>query len=216
MNRKDFRQMMRAINEYLRSEEEFEDICKAMISTGISPDFITVDGGEGGTGAAPVEFSNSIGMPLRDALVFVVDTLRGYGLKKDIRVIASGKILTGFHIARALALGADMVNSARAMMMATGCIQALQCNTNTCPVGVATQNKHLIRGLDVEDKTQRVYNFHKETVKSFVELLAATGVESPKDLKRKHINRRVSMKEILTYEDMFPEVEEGSLLSYQD
>ncbi len=197
-------------------KEEFEDICKAMISTGISPDFITVDGGEGGTGAAPVEFSNSIGMPLRDALVFVVDTLRGYGLKKDIRVIASGKILTGFHIARALALGADMVNSARAMMMATGCIQALQCNTNTCPVGVATQNKHLIRGLDVEDKTQRVYNFHKETVKSFVELLAATGVESPKDLKRKHINRRVSMKEILTYEDMFPEVEEGSLLSYQD
>ena len=193
-------------------KEEFEDICKAMISTGITPDFITVDGGEGGTGAAPVEFSNSIGMPLRDALVFVVDTLRGYGLKKEIKVIASGKILTGFHIARAIALGADMVNSARAMMMATGCIQALQCNTNTCPVGVATQNKNLIRGLDVNDKTQRVYNFHKETVKSFVELLAATGVESPEDLNRKHINRRVSMKEVLTYEDIFPEVEEGSFV----
>ena len=122
-------------------KHEFTDICKAMIATGITPDFITIDGGEGGTGAAPVEFSNSLGFPLRDGLAFAYDTLVGFGLKDEIKLIASGKIFTGFHIARALALGADMVSCARAMMMAIGCIQALECNTNSCPVGVATQNK---------------------------------------------------------------------------
>ena len=187
-------------------KEEFEEICQAMLDTGIKPDFITIDGGEGGTGAAPVEFSNSIGMPLRDGLTFAIDTLNKFKLKEEIRVIASGKILTGFHLARAIALGADMVNSARAMMMAVGCIQALQCNTNTCPVGVATQNQRLIKGLDVNDKTERVYHFHKETIKSFVELMAATGVSTPKELSRKHINRRVSMSEVKTYEELYPSV----------
>ncbi len=193
-------------------KKEFEDICRAMIALDIKPDFITIDGGEGGTGAAPIEFSNSMGMPLRDGLAFAIDTLRGLDLKKDIKVIASGKILTGFHVARVIAMGADMVNSARAMMMAVGCIQALQCNTNTCPVGVATQDKKLIKGLDVADKTTRVYNFHHETVKSFIELMAAAGVSTPKDLSRKHINRRVSMSEIKMYSELYPEVEEGSLL----
>ncbi|MCF6181401.1 FMN-binding glutamate synthase family protein [Lutibacter sp.] len=193
-------------------KEEFIDLCKAMVSTGIKPDFITVDGGEGGTGAAPVEFSNSLGMPLRDGLAFVTDTLMGFDLKKDIKIIASGKIFSAFHIARIIALGADMVNSARAMMLAIGCIQARECNNNTCPVGVATQNKSLMKGLDVEDKSIRVANFHQETLLSFSELIAATGVANPSHLKRHHINRRINMNTVLKYDDIFPYTEVGSLL----
>ncbi len=188
-------------------KQEFKDMCKAMVSTGISPDFITIDGGEGGTGAAPVEFSNSLGMPLREGLAFVYDTLVEYDLKEDIKLIASGKILTGFHMARAIAIGADMCYSARAMMMAVGCIQALQCNTNTCPVGVATQNKSLMRGLVVDDKAQRVANFHEETVKSFMELIAAAGICKPEDLNRNHIYRRVNMNSILSYAEIYSQAE---------
>jgi glutamate synthase domain-containing protein 2 len=193
-------------------KQEFKALCEAMISTGISPDFISIDGGEGGTGAAPVEFSNSLGMPMRDGLAFAYDTLVGYGLKKDIRIIASGKILSGFHMVRAIALGADICNSARAMMIATGCIQALQCNTNTCPVGVATQDKSLMKGLVVADKGQRVANFHEKTVESFVELIAAAGIMKLEDLNRIHINRRVSMHSVLRYDEIYPYVEEGSLV----
>jgi glutamate synthase domain-containing protein 2 len=193
-------------------KEEFIDMCKAMITTGIKPDFITVDGGEGGTGAAPIEFSNSLGMPLRDGLSFVIDTLRGYDLKKDIKVIASGKVLSGFHLARIIALGADMVNSARAMMLAVGCIQALQCNTNACPVGVATQNKSLMKGLVVDDKAQRVANFHHETVKSLIELMAASGLNDSNELRREHINRRVGMNQVMKYNEIYPEVKEGAFL----
>ncbi|QCX37231.1 FMN-binding glutamate synthase family protein [Aureibaculum algae] len=195
--------------------QEFMDFCEAMISTGIKPDFITVDGGEGGTGAAPVEFSNSMGMPLREGLVFVHDTLRGFNLRKDIKVIVAGKIITGFHIARALALGADACNSARAMMLSIGCIQALQCNNNTCPVGVATQNKALVRGLDVEDKSKRAHNYHDATIHSFLELIAAAGLDSPKDLRREHINKRAGMYNILTYDEIYPTVEEGCLLEIE-
>ena len=197
-------------------KEEFTDICKAMIATGIKPDFITVDGGEGGTGAAPVEFSNSLGMPLKDGLSFVYDTLVGYDLKKDITIIASGKILSGFDIARTLALGADMVNSARAMMLAVGCIQALKCNTNKCPVGVATQDKSLMRGLNIDDKARRVTNFHNETLHSFSELIGATGINKLSELSRKHINRRVSMNKVLKYDEIFPYVEKGSLLNEKE
>lgn len=193
-------------------KQEFIDICEAMIKTNIKPDFITIDGGEGGTGAAPIEFSNSIGMPLRDGLAFAIDTLNGYDLKKDIKVIASGKIFSSFHIARVIALGADMVNSARAMMMAVGCIQALQCNSNTCPVGVATQNQSLMKGLVVKDKSVRVANFHEETIKSFMELLAAVGVQEPSNLRRAHINRRISMISSLKYSEIYPPVKTGSYL----
>ena len=193
-------------------QQEFIEICKAMIKTGVTPDFITVDGGEGGTGAAPVEFSNSLGMPLRDGLAFVYDTLVGYGLKDEIKLMASGKIFTGFHIARALALGADMVSCARAMMMAIGCIQALECNTNSCPVGVATQNKSLMSGLDVNDKSFRVANFHRKTLKSFTELIAAAGVDSPEKLERKHVNRRIGMNVIKKYDEIFPYTKANSLL----
>ncbi len=191
-------------------KEEFLYICKAMITSGIKPDFITVDGGEGGTGAAPVEFSNSLGMPLRDGLAFVIDTLKGYDLKKDIKVVASGKIFGGFHIARAAALGADMVNSARAMMMSLGCIQALQCNNNTCPVGVATQNAMLMKGLDVDEKAERVANYHEGTMNSFKELMFAAGASEPSELMRKHINRRVSMNTVMHYDEIFPPVIEGA------
>ncbi len=193
-------------------KQEFIDICKAMIATGIKPDFITVDGGEGGTGAAPIEFSNSIGMPLRDGLAFVYNILVGFDLKKDIKLIASGKIFTGFHIARVLALGADMVNSARAMMLAVGCIQARECNTNTCPVGVATQNKSLMKGLDVDDKAERVTNFHHITLHSFSELIAAAGISKPNDLNRSHLNRRVNMNTVLKYNEIYPYITERSLL----
>ena len=193
-------------------KSEFIDICEAMITTGIMPDFISIDGGEGGTGAAPIEFADSIGMPLRDGLSFAVDSLNGYDLKKDIKVIAAGKVFNGFHIARLIAIGADMVNVARAMMLATGCIQALQCNTNTCPTGVATQDKGLMKGLVVEDKAQRVANFHEATIKSFIELMAASGVVRAEDLKREHINRRIGATQVLKYNEIYPEVPIGEYL----
>lgn len=192
--------------------QEFEALCKAMISTGVKPDFITVDGGEGGTGAAPVEFSDSLGMPLRDGLAFAFDTLRGFGLKEDIRLIAAGRIISGFHIARAIALGADLCYSARAMMLAVGCIQALQCNRNTCPTGVATQDKKLRKGLVVEDKALRVAQYHDATVESFMELLAAAGLQKPDDIRRSHINRRVSMHATMTYQELYPLVEHGAFV----
>lgn len=194
------------------SKQEFIDICIAMVKTDIRPDFITIDGGEGGTGAAPVEFTNSIGTPMRDGLAFAYDTLKGFDLKKDIKLIASGKILSAFHMIRAYSLGADLCNSARAMMMAVGCIQALQCNTNKCPVGVATQNKHLMKGLDVGDKADRVKNFHEETLKSFMEMIASTGLIHPDDINRTHINRRVSTRKVATYSELYPEVEAGQFL----
>lgn len=195
------------------SEREFFDICKAMIKTGIKPDFITIDGGEGGTGAAPVEFSDSIGMPLRDGLSFAIDTLRGFNLKKEIAVIAAGKVSCGFDLARIIAMGADACYCARAMMMAVGCIQALECHTNKCPTGVATQDKQLMKGLDVEDKTERVYNFHHKTVHALVEMLAASGLKSPSELGRRHIFRRISMSVVKRYDQLYPDMPEGCLLN---
>lgn len=185
-------------------KSEFLSICKAIVKLNSFPDFITVDGGEGGTGAAPPEFSNFVGMPLLDALAFVDNALRGFGIRNEVKIIASGKIFTGFHIIRAIALGADACNSARAMMMALGCIQALRCNTNACPTGVATQNKALMQGLVVDDKKHRVANFHKHTVDSFVELMAATGINDLKKISRSHIFRRVQMDQVKSFEEIFP------------
>jgi len=187
------------------SKEEFVELCEAMQKTTISPDFITVDGGEGGTGAAPVEFSNSIGLPLREGLSFVVDTLKKYNLKNEIKVIASGKVFSAFHMMRLHALGADGINSARAMMMAIGCIQALQCNTNKCPVGVATQNKSLMKGLDVNDKYVRVANYHKKIIHSFTEMLVAAGISNPSEIQRKHILHRLGPNKMITYSELYPE-----------
>jgi|TARA_R110000737_G_scaffold202403_1_gene221593 glutamate synthase domain-containing protein 2 len=193
------------------NKEEFLDICRAMVKTNILPDFITVDGGEGGTGAAPVEFSNSLGAPLVNGLTFVHNALITFDLKKEIKIIASGKIVSGFHIARSLALGADLCNSARAMMMAVGCIQALQCDTNKCPTGVATQDKQLMKGLDVGDKSERVANFHKRTIKSFVEMLGAAGYAEPSELNRSHIFTRVDLNQIVTLEEIYPYSKVGTI-----
>ncbi len=140
-------------------KQEFIDICEAMVRSGVYLDFVTVDGGEGGTGAAPIEYSDHVGMPLRDAIAFVHDMLKGYGLKKHIKIIASGKVITGFDIVKCLSIGADLCNSARGMMFALGCIQALECNINSCPTGVATQNPRLVNGLDINSKSKTVAEF---------------------------------------------------------
>lgn len=194
-------------------KSEFISICKAMVELDTFPDFITVDGGEGGTGAAPPEFSNFVGMPLLDGLAFVDNILNGFNIRQHIKIAAAGKILTGSQMVRAVALGADMCNSARAMMMAIGCIQALECNRNSCPTGVATQDPELVKGLVVADKKIRVANYHKHTVESFVELIAAAGIDDPRKLNRHQISRRVFMNEVKTLEEIYPSIPEGSLLN---
>jgi glutamate synthase domain-containing protein 2 len=192
---------------------EFLGIVKAMRETGITPDFITVDGGEGGTGAAPLEFSDSVGTPLNEGLSFVHNALVGAELRDRIRVIASGKVNTGFAMATKVALGADMCNAARAMMFALGCIQALRCNTNQCPTGIATQDPALEGGLHVGDKSHRVARFHRETVKSFFEVLGAAGLQRPRDLKPWFVMKRVSAMEIRSYADIYPQLVHGQLLT---
>ncbi|GCC52609.1 FMN-binding glutamate synthase family protein [Chryseotalea sanaruensis] len=197
-------------------KSEFLGLCKAMVQLNLYPDFITIDGGEGGTGAAPPEFTNFVGMPMLDAVAFADDALRGFGIREHMRLIASGKILTGFNIVRAMALGADTCNTARAMMMALGCIQALECHKNTCPTGVATQDQYFAKGLVVEDKKVRVANYHKNTVGSFVELLSCAGLASPDEINRTHVYRRVFMNMVKTYEEIYPPVPEGCLLEGGD
>ena len=192
-------------------KSEFIAICKAIIQTGINPDFIAVDGGEGGTGAAPLEFSNSVGMPFKEGLTFVHDTLIGFDLRDEIKLIAAGKIITGFHVFQAMALGADVCYSARAMMLALGCIQALECNKNTCPTGVATQDKERVKGLNVGDKKKRVASFHKETINAFVELMAASGISDPNQIDRRQVYRRITMKEVRRYDEIYQPMEKGCL-----
>jgi glutamate synthase domain-containing protein 2 len=191
---------------------EFFAICKAMVETSTYVDFITVDGGEGGTGASPQEFSNAVGMPLREAVAFVYDVLTGFGLKKHIKIISSGKVASGFDLVKNIALGADLCNSARGMMFALGCIQALECNSNTCPTGVATQDASLMKGLVVEDKTVRVFNFHRLTVASAVELLGAAGLHHTHELTRAYVNRRMAPNIMQSYMETYPYIPEGSLL----
>ena len=195
------------------NHEEFLAICKAMIETQTYPDFITVDGGEGGTGAAPTEMTNSVGSPLRDGLIFVNNALIGCGIRDQIRIIASGKLFSAFHILRAMALGADTVNSARGMMLALGCIQARSCNTDHCPTGIATQNPSRNKGLVVTDKATRVANFHRQTVTNLVELIAAAGLDDLGQLKPKHIKRRVRGTDVKSYAELYPKIENGCLLS---
>jgi glutamate synthase domain-containing protein 2 len=191
---------------------DFFAICKAMLETGLTPDFITVDGGEGGTGAAPLEFSNSVGMPARDAWIFVHNTLVGCGLRDRLRIIASGKILTAFDMIRALAIGADLCASARGMMFALGCIQSLRCHANTCPTGITTQDPALVYGLDVADKTVRVANFHRNTLRAFFELLGAMGMESSSQLAPEHIFRRIDDLRVRNLSEIYQYLEPGQLL----
>src|SRR5690554_1517563 len=193
-------------------KSEFIAICKAMIHLEIYPDYIAIDGGEGGTGAAPPEFSNYVGAPMIDGLDFVHNILNGLNIRQHIKIIASGKISSAFHVARAMALGADACYQARAMMMALGCIQALLCNTNECPTGITTQDPQSTVGLVPADKKARVANYHESTIKNFVELLGATGVDESKNLTRSHIYRRISFNDMITYEELFPSIKPGCML----
>ena len=154
-----------------------------------------------------------MGAPMMDGLAFVHNMLIGFNIRQHIKIIATGKILSGFHLVRAMALGADICNSARAMMMAMGCIQALVCNRNTCPTGIATQDPQLVAGLVVKEKKVRVANYHEETVKSFVELLGAGGMDTPGELTRSHIYRRLFMNEVRSFEDIYPSLQPGCMLN---
>lgn len=185
---------------------EFVSICRAMKKLDTYPDFITVDGAEGGTGAAPLEFSNSLGTPWIEGLTFVRDTLELMDLKKHVRIITSGKVVTAFNLLKALALGADVVNSARGMMLALGCIQARRCNTNHCPTGVATNDPSLAVGLVESDKRVRVANYQHQTVHAFAELLGACGISNPSDLRRSHIFRRSESGNVVDFEELYPSV----------
>ena len=193
-------------------KDEFLGICKAMLETTILPDFITVDGAEGGTGAAPLEFTNHIGEPLEAGLVFVHNALVGINLRDKIRIICSGKIATGFDMVEKIAMGADMCGAARSMMMSVGCVQSKQCNANTCPTGVATQNLRLQRGLVVEDKQHRVFNFHKNTVKSFLEIVGAMGLTNPSELKPQFLMRRVDDQCVKSFDGVYTYLKPGQLL----
>jgi glutamate synthase domain-containing protein 2 len=194
---------------------EFMAICKAMLELDDAPDFIVVDGKEGGTGAAPAEFIDNIGMPLRDGLAFVNAALVGAGLRDKIKLGCAGKIITGFDMARAFALGADWCNVARGFMFAVGCIQAQTCHTGHCPTGVTTQDPMRQRAIVVPSKADRVRNFHRETIKSLAEMLAAAGMSSPTELRPYHISRRVGDGRILTLADLYPLVSKGELLQGQ-
>ena len=191
---------------------DFIAIVKAMLSTGITPDFITVDGAEGGTGAAPVEFSNRLGYPVADGIAFVNQVLVGAGLRQRITIIASGKTATGFDLLAKLALGADVVNAARTMMLAMGCIQSQSCHTNLCPTGIATQDPVRSSALNPIDKGVRVANFQQATCEHFFELLGAMGIDDPAELKPWMLKRRDGDANI---SDCIPESEmlkEGQLL----
>ena len=191
---------------------EFLAICKAMLETGILPDFIVVDGKEGGTGAAPLEFLDHIGTPLREGLDFVHNALIGIGVREHIRVGASGKIASAFDVARAMALGADWCNSARGFMFALGCIQSQSCHTDRCPTGVATQDPTRARALDVPDKSERVRSFHKQTLHALAELVAAAGLDHPGQFRRAHFFRRLADHEVGSFAELYPELESGELL----
>ena len=191
---------------------EWFGVAKAMLETGILPDFIVIDGGEGGTGAAPLEFTDHVGAPLREGLLLVHNTLVGLNLRKQIKLGASGKIITAFDITRAMALGADWCNSARGFMFSLGCIQAQACHTGKCPTGVTTQDKLRQRALVVPDKSERVYQFHQNTLKALKELVAAAGLEHPGEIGPEHVIRRVSSTEVRSLAALHNFVQPGELL----
>ena len=192
-------------------QHEFYAICKAMLATGLRPDFITIDGAEGGTAAAPVEFTNSVGTPLRDALHFVNNTLIGFGLRDDLKLIASGKAFSSFHVLRLMALGADMVNSARGMMFALGCIQSRSCHTDKCPTGIATQNPDRYQQLNIADKAKRVKQYQASVIKNLQQLAGAIGLDCPSEMNPNYLLRRISVTEVKNYAELFPIMQQGCL-----
>ncbi|TAN26058.1 MAG: FMN-binding glutamate synthase family protein [Castellaniella sp.] len=191
---------------------EWFAMAKAMLATDITPDFIVVDGAEGGTGAAPIEFVDHVGTPLREGLRLVHNTLVGTGLRERIRLGASGKVISAFDMARIMALGADWCNSARAYMFAIGCIQAQVCHTGRCPTGVTTQDPKRQKALVVADKSVRVANYHANTLKALGELLGAAGLHHPCELRPHHIARRIPSGEVRVLSALFPDLERGELL----
>jgi glutamate synthase domain-containing protein 2 len=196
----------------LGRRSDFMGICKAMLETGIRPDFIVIDGAEGGTGAAPLEFSDFLGTYINEALPFVHSCLAGVDLRDDIRVIASGKVAMGFDMLVKMALGADMCNAARPFMFSVGCIQARRCHTNTCPTGVATQDPVRAGALDPQTKAARVRNFHRNTLSAFRDLVGAIGVGRISDLNPGLIYHRVENGPAVPYDQLYPYLERGALL----
>lgn len=206
-----FLQLLRELSEgkpvgfkiCIGDKQEFIEICHAITSTGIIPDFITVDGSEGGTGAAPLEFTDHLGMPLHEALSFVSKTLEFFGLKEQVKIMAAGKIITGFDVLKAMALGASACYSARGMMMALGCIQALVCDSGRCPVGVATQDPALYKGLHPADKRVRVANYHSNTIKATKELMEACGFEDIESIHPSKFFRKINEQETQSFEEIY-------------
>jgi glutamate synthase domain-containing protein 2 len=196
----------------LGQPEEFLALCKAMLESSVAPDFIVVDGKEGGTGAAPLEFMDHLGMPMREGLNFIHNALIGIGLRSTIKLGCSGKILTAFDMARAMALGADWCNSARGFMFSVGCIQSLACHTDACPTGVATQDPVRGRAIHVPDKKERVANFHRATLHCLAELTAAAGLDHPSQFERDHFRRRVAHDSVVSFAELFPQLDDGELL----
>jgi glutamate synthase domain-containing protein 2 len=194
---------------------EFLSICKAMLETNILPDFITIDGAEGGTGAAPVEFSNRLGMTCLEAVYLINSALIGCGLRDKIKLIASGKTASSFDLLSKLAAGADTVNAARTMMMALGCIQSRSCNTNHCPTGIATQDSARGRALDVKKKSQRVANFQHNTLHNFYELVGSMGLDDPKALTPNMLKRRTPNALSMSMGAIVPVLKENALINSQ-
>ncbi|MEA2298347.1 MAG: hypothetical protein QOF77_1283 [Solirubrobacteraceae bacterium] len=194
------------------ARHEFLAICKAMVAEGTGPDFIVVDGSEGGTGAAPQEYEDHVGTPLTEGLMIVHNALVGTGLRDRIRIGASGKVATGSDIVKRIAQGADYTNAARAMMMAAGCIQAQRCHTNTCPVGVTTQDKRRARALNVPDKTERVHQFQDATVKQALQIMGSMGLHSPSEIEPWMLIRRVDEATTRSYAELFEWLEPRELL----
>ncbi|ABV87117.1 FMN-binding glutamate synthase family protein [Shewanella pealeana] len=192
---------------------EFLGLCKAMIETGITPDFITVDGAEGGTGAAPVEFTNRLGMMCLEAVYFVHNALVGAGLRDKIKIIASGKTASSFDLLAKIAMGADTVNAARTMMMSLGCIQSRHCNTNMCPTGIATQDPARSKAINVSDKSERVKNYHKNTLNSFFELVGSMGLDSPEKLQPHMLKRRTPYGLLMSVGSLIEPLKENDLTS---
>ena len=192
---------------------EWFAIVKAMLETGITPDFIVVDGAEGGTGAAPLEFTDHIGSPLQEGLLLVHNTLRGVALRKRIKLGCAGKVVSAFDIARMMALGADWCNSARGFMFALGCVQAQSCHTGFCPTGVATQDPLRQQALIVPDKAQRVFNFHSMTLHALKELVQAAGLRHPSDITAHHIVRRSTDQKVKSLaQSILTQMADGALL----
>jgi glutamate synthase domain-containing protein 2 len=197
----------------LTSRRQFLAVCKAMLAEDITPDFIVVDGAEGGTGAAPLEFADHVGTPLTEGLTTVHSALVGTGLRDRIRIGASGKVATGTDIVKRLIQGADYTNAARAMMFAVGCIQAQRCHTNTCPVGVATQDPRRARALDIADKSERVRRFQEATVRSATQIMASMGVTDLAELRPHMLRRRVDTTTVLSGAEMYDLLQPGQLLA---